>query len=251
MISIGSNAVLSVFVLFCRIGACLMLMPGVSGPRIPVKVRLFLGFAITLGLAPLLSPEVGPKLSEAPPLSLLRIILTETLLGGLIGFLGRAFFGALETLANAIAMAIGLSSPLAPPPDDSEPLPAVVSLISLGATMLFFLTDLHWEVLRGLIASYDAWPISGLFNAQFGLIQVGDSLARSFVLALRISSPFIVYSLIVNLAIGVAGKFAPQIPIYFVTVPAVALGGPSLLYLTCRHMLELFTAGFATWLASG
>ncbi|VTZ25668.1 Type III secretion system inner membrane R protein [Methylocella tundrae] len=251
MIAIGSEAVLSVFVLFCRIGACLMLMPGISGPRIPVKVRLFLSFGITLGLAPLLSTEIEPKLSEARPFALLQIILSESLVGALIGFLGRIFFGALETLASAIAMAIGLSSPLTPPPDDSEPLPAIVSLISLGATVLLFLTNLHWEVLRGLIASYDALPVSGLFNTQFGLIQIGDRLARSFLLTLRISSPFILYSLIINLAVGLAGKFAPQIPIYFVTVPAVAMGGLFLLYLTCSHLLELFTTGFATWLISG
>lgn len=249
MIAIGSDAVLSVVVLFCRIGACLMLMPGISGPRIPAKIRLFFSFAITLGLAPLLSAQIEPKLSEARAFTLLQIILSECLIGALIGFLGRIFFGALETLASAIA--IGLSSPLTPPPDDSEPLPAVVSLISLGATMLFFVMNLHWEVLRGLIASFEAWPVAGVFNTQFGLIQIGDCLARSFILALRISSPFIVYSLIVNLAVGLASKFAPQIPIYFVTVPAVAIGGLFLLYLTCSHLLELFTAGFATWLISG
>lgn len=138
MITIGSDAVLSVFVLFCRIGACLMLMPGISSPRIPVKVRLFLSFAITLGLAPLLSSEIGTDLSKAPPFALLQIIGAESVIGALIGFLGRVFFGALETLSNAIAMAIGLSSPLTPAPDENEPLPSVVSLISLGATMLFF-----------------------------------------------------------------------------------------------------------------
>ncbi len=250
MTAIGSNAVLAVFVLFCRIGACLMLMPGISGPRIPVKVRLFLAFAITLALAPLLSGEIGTELSNAAPFALMRTIVSETLIGGLIGFLGRIFFGALETLANAIAMAIGLSSPLAPLSGD-EQTPAVASLISLGATMAFFLTDLHLEVLRGLVASYAAWPVAGLFNARFGLVQVADCLARAFSLALRISSPFIVYALIVNLAIGLAAKFTPQIPIYFITVPAVAAGGLLLLYFTCRPLLEMFTAGFATWLASG
>lgn len=250
MTAIGSNAVLSVFVLFCRIGACLMLMPGLSGPRIPAKVRLFLAFAITLSLAPLLAGEIAPKLSDAPPFALLRTIVSESLIGALIGFLGRIFFGALETLANAIALAIGLSSPLAPLSGD-EQTPAVASMISLGATMAFFLTDLHVEVLRGLVASYAAWPVSGVFDAQFGLIQVAECLARAFGLALRVASPFIVYALIVNFALGLAAKFAPQIPVYFITVPAVAAGGLFLLYLTCRRLLELFTAGFASWLASG
>lgn len=250
MTAIGSNAVLSVFVLFCRIGACLMLMPGISAPRIPVKVRLFLALAITLSLAPLLSRESGLELANEPPFGLMRIIISESLIGGLIGFLGRIFFGALDTLAGAIAMSIGLSSPLTPPTGDEQS-PATAALISLGATTAFFLTDLHFEVLRGLVNSYAAWPVAGLFNAQFGLIQVADCLARAFSLALRISSPFIVYALIVNFAIGLAAKFTPQIPIYFISVPAVAAAGLFLLYFTCTHLVALFTAGFAAWLASG
>ncbi|WP_244406187.1 flagellar biosynthetic protein FliR [Methylocella silvestris] len=242
---------MTAFVLFCRIGACLMIMPGISSARIPVRVRLFVGFAITLGLTPILSDEVGPKISAESPFILVQTILSESLIGGLIGFLGRIFFGALDALANAIAMAIGLSSPLAPPTDDNEPAPAIVSLISLGALVLFFLTNLHWEVLRGLLASYSVWPVSGLFEARLGLVEIGNSLARSFALALRVSSPFIVYALIVNLAIGIASRFAPQIPIYFITVPAVAAGGLFLLYITCRSLLELFVAGFSLWLASG
>lgn len=251
MITIETNAVLAAFILFCRIGACLMVMPGISGPRIPMNVRLFIAFAITLGLTPLLSGEIGAGLSDAPPTALMRILLSETLIGSLIGFLGRIFFGALETLAGAIAMAIGLASPIAAPVDENEPLPAVTSLITIAATMLFFLTNLHWEVIRGVAASYAALPVAQLFNAQFSLVQVSDCLSKSFSLALQISSPFIVYSLIVNLAIGLAAKLTPQIPIYFITVPAVAIGGVFLLYIICKQLLQLFIAGFSAWLATG
>lgn len=173
------------------------------------------------------------------------------MVGTLIGFLGRTYFGALETIGSVIAMAIGLSSPLSPSTNDNDPLPSIVALITLGATMLFFLTDLHWEVLRGLIASYAALPVSGELNMQFSLVQVSDSLSKSFLLALRIGSPFIVYSLVVNLAVGLAAKLTPQIPIYFITVPAVLTGGLLLLYATCKPALELFITGFSGWLATG
>jgi len=251
MTAIGTNAVLAAFVMFCRIGACLMLMPGISSPRIPANVRLFIAFAITLALTPLFSGVIEKRLNDAAPTALVLILFTELVIGALIGFLGRIFFGALETLGSAIATAIGLASPLSTSTDESEPLPAITALITLGATMLFFLTDLHWEVLRGLIDSYAAMPVSGEFNAQFSLVQVSDCLSKSFFLALRISSPFIVYSLIVNLAVGLAAKLTPQIPIYFITAPGVIAGGLFLLYATCKQFLELFTAGFSAWLSTG
>ena len=54
MTTIGPLSVLATFVLFCRIGTCLMLMPGFSSARVAGRIRLFLAIAITLVLAPLL-----------------------------------------------------------------------------------------------------------------------------------------------------------------------------------------------------
>jgi flagellar biosynthesis protein FliR len=148
-------------------------------------------------------------------------------------------------------MSIGLTSVLAGPIEENEPLPAIATLITLTATALIFFTDLHWEVLRGLVASYSALPVSGLFDARFDLVQVSDCLTKSFLVSLRISSPFIVYALIINFAIGLAGKLAPQIPLYFITVPAIIAGGLLLFCTICEPFMQIFNAAFSTWLAEG
>lgn len=251
MTSVAPDWVLATFVMFCRIGACLMLMPGFSSSRVPPNVRLFIALAVTLALTPLLSGEFDKRVSNAGPGALLLILASELTVGAFIGFLGRIFFAALETIGSAIAMAIGLSSPLTASPEEDDVLPSVVALINLGATLLFFLTDLHWEVLRGLIDSYVALPVAGEFNARLDLVQVSDCLSKSFWLTLQIGSPFIVYSLIVNLMVGLIGKLTPQIPVYFISGPAVIGGGLFLLYATSRQFLELFTTGFSAWLSRG
>jgi len=130
-------------------------------------------------------------------------------------------------------------------------LPAISTLITLTATALLFVTDLHWEVMRGLVASYRALPVSNGFGPQFGLIQVADCLSRAFFLALRVSSPFIVFAIIVNLAVGLTNKLTPQIPIFFISAPFVVAGGLFLFYFACKQFLELFMAGFQSWLLSG
>jgi flagellar biosynthetic protein FliR len=135
--------------------------------------------------------------------------------------------------------------------DEHEPLPAITSFIMLAATALVFLTDLHWEVLRGIVASYSALPVSGLFDPRFNLVQVGECLAKSFVVSLRVGSPFIVYCLITNLAIGLASRLVPQIPVYFITVPVVLIGGLVLLYLICSPFLQIFNEAFLLWLTYG
>lgn len=246
-----NDAALAAFVVFCRVGACLMIMPGVSSARIAARVRLFVAFAVSLGLTPLLLPKIAPTLNEAPGAAMAAIIVAETMTGALIGFLGRIFFAALDLAGEVVAMAIGLTSPLTPVADAHEQAPAVASLISAAALAPFFVADLHWEVLRGLVDSYAAWPVTGRFDPRVGLVEVGTAFAQAFMLGLRVASPFIVYTLVVNLAVGLAARFAPQIPIYFVTAPMVAGGGLFLLYLAGARMVEAFIAGFSGWLVAG
>jgi flagellar biosynthesis protein FliR len=248
---LGPSTVLAAFILFCRIGACLMLMPGFSSPRVPVNIRLFLSFAVTAGLVPLLAPDIVKLLKEDAPFDVLRLIVSELLIGGMIGFLGRIFFAALETLGTGIAMLTGLANSLGAPISEDEPLPAMSSLLTFVATTLLFVTDLHWEVLRGIVASYQALPAALEFAPRSGLVQIADSLSRAFFLSLRIASPFIVFSVIVNLAIGLANRLTPQIQVYFIATPFVVAGGLFVLYFSSKELLGLFIAGFAGWLHGG
>jgi flagellar biosynthetic protein FliR len=165
--------------------------------------------------------------------------------------MGRMFFLALQFMATAAAMYIGLGSMPGAPVDDVEPLPAFATLITLTATLLFFLTDQHWEVLRALLASYSALPITEPFAIEFSLAKLTDAASSAFILALQISAPFIVYTLIVNLMVGIANKLTPQIPVYFISIPVVLAGGFFLLYFTIGESLRLFMMGFMGWLARG
>lgn len=248
MTDLGPSTVLAVFAVFCRIGACLMLMAGFSSPRVPMQVRLFLSLAVTLALSPLLIEGVKPAVNNASPATLLYVISAETFTGSLFGILGRLFFLALQFMVMAITTYIGMSALPGVPVDEAEPMPSLVSLITMSATVLFFVTDQHWEVLNVLVSSYAAWPVGSIFSIQGGLIQIADRLNETFILALRMSGPFLVYAIIFNLAIGLINKLTPQIPVYFISLPFATMGGLILLYFTAGDFLHLYISGFASWL---
>ena len=69
--------------------------------------------------------------------------------------------------------------------------------------------------------------------------------------ALRIGSPFIIYSIIVNFTIGVTNKLMPQLPVFFIATPFVLIGGLFLLLMTAPDFIEHFEAAFAAWLLEG
>nr|WP_249153388.1 flagellar biosynthesis protein FliR [Bradyrhizobium diazoefficiens] len=236
------------FIVFCRIGACLMLVPGYSSVNVPAQVRLFVALVTTFALAPILIAVLKP-LTDAAPLTLALLICSELLVGSVIGLGGRVFFLALQTMATMMASAIGLSNIPGTPVADSDPAPALVPLIMVSVTTLFFMTDQHWQVLRGLMNSYDVWHPGSRLGGNMALDQLVGRLSDAFVLTLRITSPFIVYSVIVNLAVGLINKLTPAIPVYFISVPFVLFGGFLLLYLTSDELLTQFMLGVSSWLA--
>lgn len=251
MSALTPSVVLTAFVVFCRIGGCLLVIPGFSSPRVLMRARLFVAVAVSLALVPLLQAEVQPVVETAQPVTLLGLMLSESLKGVLIGLLGRFFFLALETMAMAIANAIGLVSPLGAPMETEEATPTVGSLVSLAAVLLVFVTDLHWEVFRGLAASYDVLPVRQSFDPRIGLTQLTDGATRTFLFTLRIAAPFLVFSVVANLALGLVNKLVPQIPVTFIAAPFLLAGGMVLLYITARPALDLFIAAYAAWLRAG
>jgi flagellar biosynthetic protein FliR len=245
------SLVLSAFVVFCRIGGCILLMPGFSSPRIPIQARLFVAIAVSLAMTPLVVDDVQPLVGKATPYALVAIIVFESLKGVAIGLLGRLYFIALETMGMAISLSIGLSANLGAPVDESEPVPALVTLITLGATLLLFVTDLHWEVFRGLSASYVVMPVRDGFDPRMSMVQLVDGSTKTFILTLRIASPFLIFSMVANVALGIINKLVPQIPVTFVATPFLLFGGGLLFYFTISPALDMFTAAFGSWLKTG
>ena len=243
--------VLAAFVVFSRVGGCLMLMPGFSSSRIPAQVRLYIAIALSLALTPLLREEVQGVLGTGTPTTLLRVMGMELLTGATIGLLGRAFFIALETIGTAIAMAVGLSSNLGAPVNEDEPLPALTTLLTLGATLLIFITDQHLEIFRAIAASYTSVPVKDGFSTQFALAQLTGKAALAFSLALRIGSPFLILSVVMNFAVGLTNRLVPTVQVFFLSSPFLLLGGLALLYFTVRPFLQLFVETFARFLATG
>lgn len=249
MTVIGPQVVLATFLIFCRIGTCLMLMPGFSSPRVPGRVRLFLVLAVTLALAPLLLPTVQPAIKSDAPVAVFALVASETMIGAIIGLMGRMFFLALQFAGATITALLGLSNTPDAHIEETEPVAAVAGLITVTAAVLIFVTDLHWEVLRALVESYAAVPVAKELAANFGIVKITDALTDAFLLALRVSAPFIVYSLMINLMFGILGKLTPQIPVYFISIPFVLAGGGLILYFTAGEILQIFMTGFSEWLA--
>lgn len=242
---------LVVFLLFCRIGGCLLLAPGFSSPRVPIHVRLFGALALTAALAPVLSFEMTEVMNNVPEAQRILLIIHETATGAAIGLMARFFILALQFGATAISNFIGLSGIPGIPLEEGDTGSPLATLVSSAAVMLFFALGLHMELIKAIMESYHvvkpgmAFPAGALTN---GMLNV---LSETWLLALRLASPFLLYGVTVNFALGLGNRFAQQLSMYHATTGMVILGGFLLLYMVWMDWILAFASAYQSWLIAG
>ncbi|HEV2898076.1 MAG TPA: flagellar biosynthetic protein FliR [Pseudaminobacter sp.] len=235
--------VLAAFVAFCRVGGCFLLMPGLASVRVPVQIRLFVAIAATGALLVHLWDQILPFIDRRPQV-LAPMIVSELMIGALIGLMARLYMMALQFIGAGIAMLIGYGGMAGSGIEEAEPQAALASIISFSALLLLFVFDFHHEIIRALVASYSVAPLNVFFNPQAALVDIADTLSEAFFMVLRLGSPFVAYAILVNLTIGFVNKLVPQIPVYFISLPFVIAGGLIIFYFAAGSMLALFADGF-------
>jgi flagellar biosynthetic protein FliR len=229
------------FIVFCRVGACFMVLPGFSSDRFPVQLRLFAAIGVALAVTPLVFDEVRPEAKETSS-DLLSIIAIESLTGILLGFLVRILFLALEFAATAMANFAGYGSVFSHAVDNNDPASPYSSLMTMPAVTLFFVSDQHINIILMLRRSYETLKVGTAIAAPPNLQLIVTNLDTTFKLTIQLAAALAVYSITVNLAFGFLNKMVPQIPIYFVSTPFVVLGGLLILLQIDKSVLEIFTS---------
>lgn len=226
-----------------------MTAPGFSSDRIPIRTRLYIALAISFTLTPALMEQTSRvTLARPPAAALAPTIFSELLIGVTLGLLSRFYFLALEMLTTSVAMTFGLGNIFGVAIAESEAAPAFTSFIMTCAVTLLFACDFHLELIRGLYLSYGAAPVLESPTALILLQEITNVLSESHLLALRICSPFLLFGLIVNVALGLVARLAPQVQIYFISGPLTIFVGVYALSILAPDFFSSFTSAFGAWL---
>jgi flagellar biosynthetic protein FliR len=128
---------------------------------------------------------------------------------------------------------------------------ALTAFMSFSALLILFILDFHHLVITALLGSYDIMPLEQFPSVRLLLVNLVDVLRESFIVALRLGSPFIGFAIIVNLTVGLLNKLAVQIPIYFISLPFVLALGLTILYFAAPYLLSQFGQSFPTTFTLG
>ncbi|MEN3147297.1 flagellar biosynthetic protein FliR [Neorhizobium sp. IRAMC:178] len=244
MITDPQGTILALFLAFCRMGTCVMVLPGLGSGRVPVQVRLFVAVALSMAVLPVLWDQIYPKASE-PTATYLGLIFTEASIGAVYGLIARLYTLGMQFAGTILTMSIGFTAPGGHDVFEDSQENQLTILLTLSGLLLLFIMDFHHIVFRALVDSYAATPVGALIDPQKILITLTDTLRASTIIMLRLASPFLIFGLMFNVAIGLINKMAPQIPIFFISTPFLLMGGLFLLYLSIAAFIRQYADGFA------
>jgi len=234
--------------LFARLGAAVMLLPGLGEQEVPPTIRLGLGLA----LVALLLPPLAGALPAAPEDggTALRLVAQEVIVGLWFGGLARLLVLALSVAGQIIATLIGLQGMLAMDPTLGGQATALARALGLAAAVLVLGSGLHAIALRALVDSYALVPAGAPLPTGLLAESVAASGAAMLDLALRLAAPFVIGAVVLNVALGLLARLAPQVQTFFVAVPGQILAGLALLMLLAPPLLASFAAALGDGLQS-
>ncbi|HEY7598543.1 MAG TPA: flagellar biosynthetic protein FliR [Candidatus Limnocylindrales bacterium] len=233
---------------FARVGGAIMLIPGLGDFRVPARVRLL--FALILSA--LVVGNVADVLPATPPQfgQMAWQVVSEAGIGLFIGLTAALLMSILHMAGAVIAAQVGLGNAL------TGELFSADQGVSLGAGLMaaglviIFATGLDHLMLTAIARSYEGLPAARL--AMLG--DVADTLtttmSAAFSVAIQLSTPFLVLGLAFNLGLALANRALPQLPVFFVGLPASLAGGLIVLMIAVPAILIGFAEAFETLFVS-
>jgi len=214
---------------FSRIGAACIMLPGVGEAELPGTVRG--GF--TLALTVLLLPVVSPLLPAAPGSlwMIFAMVVAEIVTGLWLGWLPRLLMQALPVAGQFAASMVGLASVLQPDPGLGPQTTALSRMFSLAAPAALFASGLYALPLAALAGSYRLIAPGALLPAADSVPGAVAAVGEAFALALRLAAPFVAAGLVWQCGLGLLARLVPNLQVFATAMPGQILIGLVLLFL--------------------
>lgn len=229
---------------FMRITSFLVASPLWGHSSVPNQAKIGLALLITMVVAPVL-----PPMPDVPIVSWagFGLVVEQMLIGVAIGLVMHVVFAVVQAAGEFIGLQMGLA--FATFFDSgSGTNTAILSRIFFMITLLMFLAlGGHLMVLEALVMSFYSLPIGvGSFNpAAFEmLVRYGGTI---FVSGMSLALPLVGSLLIINLALGILNRSAPQLTVFNIGFPTSLTVGIFLLGVLMtdmgRFLQRLFSNG--------
>jgi flagellar biosynthesis protein FliR len=223
---------------FARVGAMVMLLPGFGESNIPVRVKLGIALLLTLIILPLHRAAYQVDLSSMSSLAVLMV--HEIIIGIVLGATARVTLSALAVAGSVIAQQLGLGFVTAVDPTQGQQGLLIGNFLTILGMTLLFATDSHHLVIAALNESYRIFSPGELMPSGDVAALATRAFSAAFKIGMQLSAPFLVFGLVFNIGLGILARLMPAMQVYFVGVPLSIMVGFLIFALVLSAMMGTY-----------
>ncbi len=216
-LEIGLAPVLSALLGSVRVLVMMVTGPLFSHPALGARVRVLLALAIAWAIGP--ESVGGQSVAELGVAKLALTVCTEVVIGLAAGVGSGLVFAGILQLGQFMAIQGGLGAARTIDPASGASTLAISTAFNTFAMLVFLVIGGHHDLVRGIAASFEAYPI-GRAGPDPGLLLELASLASViWQVAFQLAAPLTVAIFVQNVATGVLGRAMPQLNLLIVNLP--------------------------------
>jgi flagellar biosynthetic protein FliR len=229
-------------VVIARVAGFIAAIPVIASVQTPVRVKTGLTVTLSLLLFPVMRDKV-PDFSLAPwPFALL--ILSEMLLGLMIGLVARLIFTAVEFGATVIGYQMGFAAANVFDPQSERQVALVSQFQNVFAIVIFLAINGHHIFLRAAVRSYEYLPPGRLDLSGEAVPYLMQLSSHMFALGVQFSAPVLAVLLLTGLILGILARVFPQLNVFMLSFPISIGVGFVVIALTLDLMSNLIRQEF-------
>jgi len=220
-----------------RILGLFMVAPVFGHASVPRRFKVALGVLVALVVAPTLPAPPAVALTSWTGLF---ILAQQFIIGAAMGLVMRLVFAGVEAAGEVMGLQIGLGFASFFDPASQGQTLVVGRFLNVLAVLVFLSVNAHLLLIATLADSFRLLPVSSTPLAAAGFLSLTQAGAVIFTLALQLALPLIAILLVVNLALGILTRSAPQLNIFAIGFPITLGVGLIALDLSLSRFSPLF-----------
>jgi len=204
---------------FMRVSAIMFSLPLIGDAPTPVRARVLVSLAITVGIFPVL-PATWYGSIGLDMLSFFSLVIRELTIGLLFGFAARMLFDGLIMAASVVSYQMGFGTGSLFMPDFGGQMDSYTAFHRIVVMLIFLVLSMHHIFIAGIFESFKLVPAGGLsFNGPLAVMLL-DISSGVFVIAVQLSAPILVAVLFTTAALGLVARTVPQMNVFTLSFPA-------------------------------
>lgn len=237
--TLNAPAIAGFLLTLMRISLLVFLLPFYGGDNIPVTAKAALCIVLSLALWPHLS--FPGSLLPAHPLAIALMMAGELLIGLMLGLFVQFLFAGIQTGGQIMGFQMGFTMIQVADPMSGNQIGITSHLLYMVALVCFLAMDGHLYLLQALASSFAIMPPGGFFARPALFSEIIAMSGQMFVLAVKVAGPILAALFLIELALALMARAAPQMNLLMIGMPikiAVGFFFMGIVFTLLSHTIE-------------